>query len=470
MGGENQGLQIALIILFVLIVMLAVVTFTLFTQNQQYGESLKAMQTERDNAINVEKKLTGDVYKLKEWIGLDPAAADDGLVEAEKAFNADKEKFMAPLPTEKHKYRLALEQTHADINTANEKTIQFTESVKQMETVNAQFEVASKKQVDEALAAKKKAEDDLASQATVFADAQRKAEDEKKDLVAKSDALQKQLSESTDAAKVEVESRDKKIAVLEVKNNELTETIKQLRGVGDIADDGEIRRVDQRSRIVWINLGRADALRPQVTFTVHGEGVPPGTSKAKIQVTQILDDHLAEARILEDSLTNPLIPGDKIYTALWDPGRQEHFYLAGRMDIGGVDGSEQLRSMVSLAGGALDGELDGKGQVTGSMNSQTRYLVLGEQTVACKTKYEQLIADAKLLGVEAIGLDKFLDHVGWKTATVGARFGNGGNVATMPRELPDGGVPATTGGPLDKFRSRRPATPVGPAAQPASAY
>lgn len=255
---------------------------------------------------------------------------------------------------------------------------------------------------------------------------------------------------------------------------ESRKTVEQLRGTTDIADDGEIRHVNQRSRTVWINLGRADALRPQVTFTVHSADVPPASpnaTKAKIQVTQILGDHLAEARILEDSLTNPLVPGDKVYTALWDPGRVERFYIAGRIAIGGEsDGAAQLKSMIALSGGVLDGELDEKNNQTGAMTASTRYLVLGEVTLQCKAKYDQLVADAKLLGVEAIGIDKFLDHIGYKAPQIGTRFGIGGNAATTSTELPDGGIPSTTG-PLDQFRQRRPTTlppPVAP--RPVSAY
>lgn len=460
MGGENQGLQIALIILFMLVVLLAVATFSFFTTSTGLTQQVADLTKERDAARGVEQKLTQNVYKLKEWIGLDPSAQDDDLTTATQAYTEDIAKFAGSLPAEKQKYRFALEQVYSDLSIDKDKITQLSEQVKMMETVNKAFEEASKKQVDEALAAKKKAEDDLAGEVQKFADAQRKSEDEKKDLLAKVDTLQKQLAESEELAKTAGDAPKAELAKATKQLDVARETITQLRGESDIADDGEVRHVNARARLVWINLGRADGLRPQTLFTVHAADVPPtspNATKAKIQVSQILGDHMAEARVLEDNLTNPLIPGDKIYTALWDPGRVERFYLAGRMNVTpGTDGLAEIRSMIAISGGQIDGELNEKGDQTGTLTAETRYLVLGENSVQAKAKYDQLVADAKLLGVEAIGIDKFLDHVGFKSAPSGLRFGPSRNVNDAAPELPDGGVPATTNTAIDQFKKRRP--------------
>ncbi len=475
MGGENQGLQIALIILFMLVVLLAVSTFTFFGQVQEYDKRVTDLNANVSELTRERDTLVKEMYQLKEWIGLDPNAKDDGLVQADQIYKDDIAKFAGSLPAEKQKYRFALEQTYSDLSLDKEKITQMAAQIMQLETVNKAFEEGAKKQVDEALAAKAKAEKDLADQQVVFSDAQKKAEDEKKDLLAKIDTLTKTVTDNEDAAKVALDAAvqrgERPIKDLE----NAIDTIRKLRGETDIADDGEIRHVNQRNRTVWINLGRADALRVQTMFTVHSENTPPSApnaTKAKIQVSQILGDHLAEARILEDNLTNPLIPGDKIYTALWDPGRVERFYLAGRMNVSGAgDGLAEVRSMVQLSGGKVDGELNEKGEQTGELTSETRYLVLGELTLASKPKYDELVANAKLLGVEAIGIDKFLDHVGWKGAPSGLRFGTSRNVNEVAPERPDGGVPSTTNTSIDIFKRRRPQPAAAPAgATPASAY
>ena len=110
--------------------------------------------------------------------------------------------------------------------------------------------------------------------------------------------------------------------------------------------DGKISWVNQRTRNVWLNLGSDDGLRRQTTFSVVGgeESNPASAkSKGKIEVINLLGPHVAEARIVEDDLGDPLMPGDKVFSPSWEPGRAEHFGLAGFMDIDG-DGAERPRA------------------------------------------------------------------------------------------------------------------------------
>ena len=101
--------------------------------------------------------------------------------------------------------------------------------------------------------------------------------------------------------------------------------------------------------------------------------------KGTIEVTQILGDHLAEARIIDDSLIDPLVPGDKIYTPLWDPGHPERFAIAGKIDIDGDgrDDHERLKNLILLSGGVVDADLQPDGKQTGTMTVDTRDLIIG---------------------------------------------------------------------------------------------
>src|SRR5262249_17780677 len=160
--------------------------------------------------------------------------------------------------------------------------------------------------------------------------------------------------------------------------------------------------VNQRNGTVWINLGRNDALRRQVSFTVHTPDSKPGGTEGKkgsIEVTQILGDHLAEAKITGDSLTNPILPGDKIYTPLWDPNRPERFAIAGKIDINGdgQDDREQLKSLIALSGGAVDAELDAEGKMIGAISADTRYLIAGPIQDKARNAWTKMASDASLL-------------------------------------------------------------------------
>ena len=61
-------------------------------------------------------------------------------------------------------------------------------------------------------------------------------------------------------------------------------------------------------------------------------------NKGSIEVTHVLGDHLAEARVTDDKLADPILPGDKVYTPLWNPGQKRHFALAGFFNIDGRRG------------------------------------------------------------------------------------------------------------------------------------
>ena len=66
--------------------------------------------------------------------------------------------------------------------------------------------------------------------------------------------------------------------------------------------DGRVSWVNQDGT-VWINLGAADALRRQITFSVFdADAQDPAKTEPKgsLEVTRILGDHMAEARVTND--------------------------------------------------------------------------------------------------------------------------------------------------------------------------
>ena len=108
--------------------------------------------------------------------------------------------------------------------------------------------------------------------------------------------------------------------------------------------DGRISWVNQNGT-VWINLGTADSLRRQVTFSVFDADLHDAAKskkKGSIEVTRLLSDHMAEARITNDDPTNPILTGDNIYSQIWHRGKKLHFALTGVIDVDG-DGQSDLQ-------------------------------------------------------------------------------------------------------------------------------
>ncbi len=157
--------------------------------------------------------------------------------------------------------------------------------------------------------------------------------------------------------------------------------LNKLRGGRFETVQGEIRYVLRGGKIVSINLGSADALRPGITFGVVDRDdtsrLQDADIKASIQITKILGPHLAEARVVAmPQLGNPIIEGDAVYSPFWAPGRTVRIALAGGIDIDddGRPDNEILEGMIKAAGA----EIADNGERTGRIDPGVRFLVVGE--------------------------------------------------------------------------------------------
>src|SRR4029079_3863246 len=186
--------------------------------------------------------------------------------------------------------------------------------------------------------------------------------------------------------------------------------------------------------------GHADGLTRQTTFSVydHDEnGVSSAKRKARIEVISVSQPHLAECRILEDEIKNPILPGDKIFTPAWSPGQHLHFAINGALyiDQDKNPDNDEVRSIIELNGGAVDAEVKPDGNLVGKMTTQTRYMIRGKPPSekeyageAGKKAFENwsnMTSKAKSEGVEIIDISRFLNMMGWKaqdrTTALGGR-------------------------------------------------
>jgi hypothetical protein len=180
---------------------------------------------------------------------------------------------------------------------------------------------------------------------------------------------------------------------------------------------------------VHINLGSADALRVGVQFgvvDVNELNVEEAELKSQIQVTKILGEHSAQARVLGNpSYKNPLVRGDKLYSPFWAPGRKVRIALAGDIDITG-DGrgnTEQLKSMIEMAGAEVAAMISSTGDMQGKLDSSVRFLVVGEQAGSgaspeadasrdrASAEISRIKAQATELGITTIPAWKLLEYL-----------------------------------------------------------
>src|SRR5262249_39041165 len=82
--------------------------------------------------------------------------------------------------------------------------------------------------------------------------------------------------------------------------------------------DWKITSMDRRGTNPYINLGSADNVKPQLTFTIHGVGLdgrPILQAKGTLEVVNVTGPHLSQARItgVKDANRDPILEGDILY-------------------------------------------------------------------------------------------------------------------------------------------------------------
>ncbi len=463
MARENQGLQIALIIFVILTIVLGVTTFIFFKQGEDADLRAKQSEETARQKDDLARNVLEENNRLKTLMGFPETLRID---EVSDQVNRDLDTYAANFRGEPRGLRQALAYLFTTIQTRAEEldalTVQLQElkdrlpGLEQQKAVQiAQHEKMAQAKHQEVLAVRDTHNTALARNRETVADAQ---------------GVLKRAHESTAQNVRQVSQR------LEESNKRIQglvgEIQTQARRLGELQQgsfevpDGEVRWVNQRNRTVWINRGRADSLPRQVTFSVYPAGATafgPDIIKGSIEVTQILGDHLAEARIVSDSSTNPIMPGDKFHTPIWSPGDRRRFALAGFLDAtgDGRDDLELVRNLIAANGGVVDAYVDpAKGRV-GQVSVNTRFLVLGERPdekgrPEVLREFTRLVSESERLGVQTIPLGQLLEMMGWQNRAPVERLGEG---ATAPRLRPredEGPARTSTGNVSELFRPRTP--------------
>jgi hypothetical protein len=219
---------------------------------------------------------------------------------------------------------------------------------------------------------------------------------------------------------------------------------RQLERVESLANDtpkGEISSIDRTNpSMVYINLGSADYVRPQLTFAV----LPAGTTgraaasrerKAAIEVVQVMEPHLSKAKVIDSQnlIRNPIMRGDLLFNPIWSPSQRLHVAIAGIIDLNsdGRDDTPELVAGLRKQGVEVDAYLDlqTRSIVGPGMTEKTMYLIVGEQPPAPPVdpndpimaaanelfgKLNDMKARAKELGLEPVQYRRFLTLVGYK--------------------------------------------------------
>ncbi len=449
---ENQGLQIALILFVMVTIGLAVSTFVFYKKAQ---EAIKESANAADDLQVITKarnKVITENSRLKKWIG---HPEDEAIEQVEAVFNRDMLVFDDSVPDTNRNYRdtpkyllTVLGDKYGEVGDARDQLRKAQDDLARLSKEDvARYDKIEMKYNEE------------------FADWKGRRTDLEAD-VESAKVISRKMRTDLDTA------RKEKADVVETKEKEITAIAQELSKVEQVREllagklnetktetfeepDGKIVSVNQREQTVWINLGRADNLGRQVNFSVHEKGTSSVTASARkgsVEVVRILDNHLAEARIIDSSDAQPILPGDIVYSPTWTAGRQLRFALAGLMDIEGDGKSDrtEVRNLILANNGLIDADVDELGGRSGRISIDTRYLVLGKRPTE-KTaseaiqSYTAIQKEAYDLGIEKISLQKLLDMMGYEGTVRSVSLGRHAR-SEDHKAKPAGGAPRKSTG------------------------
>jgi hypothetical protein len=464
MARENQDLQIALIVSVMLTIVLGVATFLCYRKYTDTEKSLQAALADASKKSQAADAARDEVNKLKkDFIGVPESQR---IEELSAQFADEMKKYGGAYSQESQFYSPLVKKLAQTIDDKN-KELAATKDENQQLTAKYQLREAGKDdQLKEFADQVSRLTQDLKSREETFGKERAQITDLDNNIREQLKTAQKDAATEKTAMDQRVsDSQSQLIKTKERAKRLLEENAKLTNQTMDVPD-GEISRINQRNGTVWIDLGKADHLSPLITFSVYPADVSnmgKSDKKASIEVTQILDNHLAEARILDDKVIDPIMPGDKIYTPIWNPGDKRHFALAGFMDING-DGKNNLqllRDLIKLNGGVVDCDVDEKGKVNGEISVETRYLVLGDKPsekgdAAGLAAYSKIRGDAENLGIQKISVGDLLERMGYKPQSHLVNFGGGANPNDF-KPKPEGGVNRVSAGNVSElFKPREP--------------
>ncbi len=250
--------------------------------------------------------------------------------------------------------------------------------------------------------------------------------------------LQVELEQEKEAHEKTRKTLNDKISNLVLINQKLYEELQTIKKETFDVADGFIRRIDNVSGIVWLNIGDADFLKPRMTFSVYGKETPGigrtvADIKGKVEVTRIIDAHLSEAKVIQEDLFRPMSPGDAVFTPLWSPGRAEKFAAVGIIDMDGDGKSDRdlFHAEMAVRGADIATEVDDKGQRVPAdvkIDESFKFLILGkipdpndaitpeEKAIASDimAHNREMREEARLHGIRVVNVSEFMDYIGYK--------------------------------------------------------
>lgn len=200
--------------------------------------------------------------------------------------------------------------------------------------------------------------------------------------------------------------------------------------------DAKVMLVDNKNKVVHINIGANDKVYRGLTFSIYDKNAPipkDGKGKAEIEVFNVTQN-LSTARIVRSEIKNPIAVDDIAANLIWDSDRINIFVVAGEFDLDSderidYEGVEKINALIEKWGARAATEI----------TVDTDYLVLGkpprilrkptfeqvevdpmamekyEDSKRSLENYKQIKEHAQSLSIPIFNTERFLYFIGYKT-------------------------------------------------------
>jgi hypothetical protein len=439
---ENQGLQIALIVFVMLTIILIVTTYLFFSSYSEEREKGKALAAAKSTADSAAAKAVEEFDRVKNVLG---AAQTDKIEAIEEAAAVDMKMHGEGLPEAQRNYKALVARLVDEVRKYEAANSQLTAQAEELKNKLAEQEKAAEGQVAQYKSQAGETASDLEGERSKFNDDRGRITQQMQEIQTKAETTQQQSEKVAKDSGERIAALSKELEQSELLRRDMQNKEERERKASEYPD-GKVTRVSQRARRVWLDVGTADGLKTQTTFVVVApEDGNPNTAEPKgtLEVVRLTDTHQAEARIVDDDLANPIMPGDNVFSVVWEAGQREHFALAGMLDIDSDGGDDRVRvkDLIALNGGIVDAEVGADGVKNGDLSIHTKYLVEGERPDAESKDldgWSAIHTEADRLGVKTIDLADFLRYMGYTKEQSAVQVGKFAEPSEFKPRLPEG--------------------------------
>jgi hypothetical protein len=474
---------------FVVVGLLVALGFSIASSSNIQKSMTDAVSQSR-TANDAMRKLSGEIEYIKGMLGQrqfteaewkqmkESAPSDPQFAAVQTQYEKDMSLFGPSEPIQNRNYPKLAEYLMLELRARN---AQVDAAAKAYAELTRKTENTVKSETAGREAAEKNAADMEKRLAEERIDFQKKLDADQQTISEVNNTLQKKIAEfAKEKARLDAALKAKSTQADELiaRNLSLVERVRILEGEDFQSAQGKIIDVMDGGKIVWVNLGSADGLKPGVRFGIVNPDelrLKEARPKAHVEIHKVIGEHQAQGQVISGELQVPVVKGDLVYSVAWQKGRKVKFALMGKLDLNddGLDDRQTVKDMILQSGGEITEELTPDGKSIGKMTPDTRWLVVGKdfdvsatedldpRQKAYRVKYADMQRRAKELAVSQINMDKLLN---WIQSDNSADRSIPMGTATRASDFTDKRrVPSSLGTVSEIYTDRRQSGPYTPA-------